>query len=120
VDSYTSDRWHRSHHGLLQGCPLSPFLSLTVGFLWSQHVAKPGVEAGIFVDDRILWLTGPNQSAAAVQAALLRSDYFDAAAGLTCSRRKCHLVTNQPACPWRVEAGARGYEISPNRAISWC
>eukprot|EP00439_Symbiodinium_sp_Y106_P078032 s1259_g16.t2 len=114
VDSYTSDRWHRSHHGLLQGCPLSPFLSLTVGFLWSQHVAKPGVEAGIFVDDRILWLTGPNQSAAAVQAALLRSDYIDAAAGLTCSRRKCHLVTNQPACPWRVEAGARGYEISPN------
>ncbi|CAE7489116.1 unnamed protein product, partial [Symbiodinium necroappetens] len=113
VDSYTSERWHRSHHGLLQGCPLSPFLSLTIGFLWAQHVTKPGVEAGIYVDDRILWLTGQDQSKIDAQNALRRSDSFDAAAGLTCSCRKCHLVTTQPCCPWRAEAEARGYQIGP-------
>ena len=85
VDSYTCERWHRSHHGLLQGCPLSPCLSLTIGFLWAQHVTKPGVEVGIYVDDRILWLTGQDQSNIAAQNALRRSDSFDAAAGLTCS-----------------------------------
>ena len=111
VDSFTSERWHRSHHGLLQGCPLSPLLSLTIGFLWSQHVTRPGVEAGIYVDDRMLWLTGQDQPHEVAQAALRRSDQFDRAVGLTCSCKKCHLVTTLPACPWRVEADARGYEI---------
>ena len=37
---------------------------------------------------------------------LSRSDSFDKAAGLTCCRRKCHLVTTQPQCPWR-------YEVTP-------
>ena len=114
VDSYTSERWHRSHHGLLQGCPLSPFLSLTIGFLWAQHVARPGIETGIYVDDRILWLTGQDQSEAEARWALERSDSFDTAAGLTCSCCKCHLVTNQSWCPWRAEAVARGYQIGPN------
>ena len=114
VDSFTSERWHRSHHGLLQGCPLSPFLSLTVGFLWAQHVAAPGVEAGIYVDDRILWCTGPNGTEEEAKQALSRSDSVDSAAGLTCCCRKCHLVTNQLRCPWRSEAVARGYQIGPN------
>ena len=111
VDSFTTARWHRAHHGVLQGCPLSPLLSLTIGFLWSQHVARPGVEAGIYVDDRMLWLTGQDQSPEAAQAALRRSDQFDRAVGLTCSCKKCHLVTTRSACPWRSEAEARGYEI---------
>ena len=81
VDSYTSERWHRSHYGLLQGCPLSPFLSLTIGFLWAQHVARPGVETGIYVDDRILWFTGQDHSADEARQALDRSDSFDSAAG---------------------------------------
>ena len=114
VDSYTSERWHRSHHGLLQGCPLSPFLSLTIGFLWAQHVARPGVEAGIYVDDRLLWFTGQEHSEEEARQALDRSDSFDSAAGLTCSCRKCHLITTVPRCPWRAEAEARGYQIGSN------
>ena len=112
IDGFTSPRWHRAHHGMLQGCPLSPILSLCVGFLWSQHVAAQGVEAGIFVDDRVLWLTDRSPAAPAMaRAALQRSDLFDKAAGLTCNRKKCHLVTSQDHCPWRDEASTRGYEI---------
>ncbi|CAE7353677.1 gcs-1 [Symbiodinium sp. KB8] len=93
VDSYTSERWHRSHHGLLQG---------------------PGVEAGIYVDDRLLWFTGQEHSEEEARQALDRSDSFDSAAGLTCSCRKCHLITTVPRCPWRAEAEARGYQIGSN------
>ncbi|OLQ11591.1 hypothetical protein AK812_SmicGene4477 [Symbiodinium microadriaticum] len=43
--------------------------------------------------------------------AIHRSDRFDQAAGLTCSQRKCHLVTDTHECPWRLLATARGYEV---------
>ena len=63
IEAYTSARWHRAHTGLLQGCPISPLLSLSVGFLWSQFVVAPRIEAGIYVDDRVLWLTDQDPGA---------------------------------------------------------
>ena len=98
VQSCTSARWQRAHTGLLQGCPLSPTLSLCIGYLWSAFVASPQVEAGIYVDDRIMWVSQLSQDATT-------------AAGLMCSQRKCHLVTDTHECPWRLLATARGYEV---------
>ncbi|CAE7306335.1 pol [Symbiodinium natans] len=117
VDSHTSPHWRSAHVGLLQGCPLSPVISLCVGHLWTEFVSSTQVESGIFVDDRVLWLRAHAHSAAqtaqAAHQALCRSDQFDQAAGLTCCQRKCHLVTCDPACPWRMEAQHRGYTIQP-------
>ena len=115
VDSHTTSFWRPAHIGLLQGCPLSPVLSLCVGHLWTQHVSNRQVETGIFIDDRVLWLpAGEPLSAHAAQQALQRSDEFDRAAGLTCSRPKCHLVTEDQASPWLSVAHERGYTVVPS------
>ena len=63
VQSCTSARRQRAHTGLLQGCPLAPTLSLCIGYLWSAFVASPQVEAGIYVDDRIMWVSQLSQDA---------------------------------------------------------
>ncbi|CAE7814162.1 unnamed protein product [Symbiodinium sp. KB8] len=115
VDGHTTSCWRPAHIGLLQGCPLSPVLSLCVGHLWTQHVSSRQVETGIFIDDRVLWLpAGCPPSAHTAQQALQRSDEFDRAAGLTCSRPKCHIVTEDPASPWLSVARARGYTVVPS------
>ena len=110
----TPPRWRAAHVGLLQGCPSSPVLSLCVGHLWTEFVSSQQADTGIFVDDRVLWLPAPGSSAAHdAQQALQRSDQFDRAAGLTCSRRKCHLVTDDPDCSWRGLAHRHGNTIAP-------
>ena len=53
-------------------------------------------------------------SAQAAQQALQRSDEFDRAAGLTCSRPKCHLVSEDPNSPWTSVARERGYTVVPS------
>ena len=112
VERHTTPFWRPAHVGLLQGCPLSPVLSLCVGHLWTQHVSSRQVETGIFVDDRVLWMPDEGRSSAqAAQQALQRSDEFDRAAGLTCARPKCHLVTEDPNSPWRDVAQERGYTV---------
>ncbi|CAE7226171.1 unnamed protein product, partial [Symbiodinium sp. CCMP2456] len=79
IDGHTSPCWRAANVGLLQGCPLSPLLSLCVGHLWTQHVSHT-VESGIFIDDRVLWFPeGSSATNEAAQQALQRSDDFDAA-----------------------------------------
>ena len=115
VDNHTTSFWRPAHMGLLQGCPLSPVLSLCVGHLWTQHVSSQQVETGIFVDDRVLWMPDESRASALdAQQALQRSDEFDRAAGLTCSRLKCHLVTEDPSSPWCTVARERGYTVTPH------
>ena len=107
VGQWHSSGWSTSARGLLQGCPLSPLISLVVGGAWSLYTngsrdaqglsfAPAETDNLIFVDDRVLW---PTQSASnplsAVREALERSDEFDSVFRFQCRPSKCAIA----ACP---------------------
>ena len=105
VGLWVSKDWIYASRGLLQGCPLSPLLSLLVGTAWSLftvgardsegflHVGPSDTDNVIFVDDRVLWPTSQTASPLqAVRAALNRSDEFDSALALHCRSSKCAVA----------------------------
>ena len=109
AEGLCDSQWRTANIGILQGCPLSPLLSLGLGQLWTEHIAARDIECGIFVDDRCMWSPRNRANSQQVENALARSDAFDAAAGLSCRPRKCHLVTCEPDGPWHEVTRARGY-----------
>ena len=108
IGQWHSSCWTSCTRGFLQGCPLSPMVSLLIGAAWSLYTNGSRDAQGflsldpaatdnlIFVDDRVLW---PTQHAAspllAVREALARSDAFDAAFCFQCKPSKCAVA----ACP---------------------
>ena len=83
-------------------------LSLCIGCLWTQQDSI-AIQAGIYVDDRVLWMPRRHNDAHRLaQQALQRIDQFNKAARLLCKVAKCHLVLCDPACSWHEVAKARG------------
>ena len=89
--------WRTSKHGLLQGCPFSPMLLATTMALWQQHMRQqhPQHHAGIFLDDRSAWITGPD--ACTTMATFLEtSQSIDAQLGFKENRAKTQLAVATP------------------------
>ena len=57
VQGFTAKDFTRVNTGIVQGCPLSPLLSLLVGQAWATYAAgrTSSITAMVYIDDRILW-----------------------------------------------------------------
>ena len=123
VGLWHSSRWTSCTRGFLQGCPLSPLISLVIGTAWSLYangtrdaqgflsIAPATTDNLIYVDDRIVWPTQCSDNPVkAVREALARSDEFDAAFHFQCKPSKCAIA----ACPGvhtlAILARQRGYK----------
>jgi hypothetical protein len=69
--------------GILQGCPASCLLLAGIMAAWVRHVQNkcPGVDFGVYLDDRSLWTSRENPEEA-LEEALLAAKEVDDAAGL--------------------------------------
>ena len=95
VEQFTSPEFVTVNQGVVQGCPLSPLLSLLVGQAWASYsvLRTPEIQSLAYIDDRLLWPTSRTGAAAeSMRTALQRSDFFDRALGLQCKPEKCALA----------------------------
>ena len=107
LDGCLSQKWECGHHGLLQGCPLSPLLLAAVMSVWTTAAAKdPAVRLGVFVDDRTAWTNGANATTS-LQKLLQVTEEVDALSGFRDnksafveSRSRACLTFSGLALPW--------------------
>lgn len=95
VEQFTSPEFVTVNQGVVQGCPLSPLLSLLVGQAWASYsvLRTPEIQSLVYIDDRLLWPTSRTSAAEeSMRMALQRSDFFDSAMGLQCKPEKCALA----------------------------
>ena len=120
VGTHVGSNWVVPTRGVMQGCPLSPFVAIMIMQCWAWHVgggtgSQHHVDAAVYLDDRTIWDAGVSESFHRVQAlqnARLRSDQFDQDFGLTCRATKC-LVSAAPCNDAGAEIAQRfGYDLS--------
>ena len=113
VQGFTAQDFTRVNTGVIQGCPLSPLLSLLVGQAWATYAVgqSSGITAMVYIDDRGLWPKARHPNAVdEMRTALRRSDFFDRALELQCKPEKCALA-HSPQDPSMVAlAEERHYE----------
>ena len=95
VQGFTAQDFTRVNTGVIQGCPLSPLLSLLVGQAWATYAVgqSSAITAMVYIDDRGLWPKSRHPHAVdEMRTALRRSDFFDRALELQCKSEKCALA----------------------------
>ncbi|CAE7258440.1 Ptchd3 [Symbiodinium sp. CCMP2592] len=113
VQGFTSQAFAKVDTGVVQGCPLSPLLSLLVGQAWATYAVGhlSSITAMVYIDDRVLWPTAWQPNAEAdMRTALGRSDFFDQALELQCKPEKCALAHDPEDSSMVALAAARGYQ----------
>ena len=113
VQGFTTKDFTRVNTGVVQGCPLSPLLSLLVGQAWATYATgrTSGITAMVYIDDRILWPSAWQAAAeAGMRTALSRSDFFDRALELHCKPEKCALAHSPTDLSMVALAVERGYQ----------
>ena len=94
---WASPAWTKALHSLLQGCPFSTILIGALMACWVKHVKGkvPGVQIGVFVDDRSMWAAGSKQHET-LRDALLASKPFDEKFKCQLNVAKTQLLGNTP------------------------
>ena len=119
VQGFTTKDFTRVNTGVVQGCPLSPLLSLLVGQAWATYATgrTSGITAMVYIDDRILWPSAWQAAAeAGMRTALSRSDFFDRALELHCKPEKCALAHSPTDLSMVALAVERGYQCHSAQA----
>ena len=112
VGHFTSAGFASVNSGVVQGCPLSPLLSLLVGQAWASYAVMqtPEIRSLVYIDDRLLRPTSRTPAAGdAMRRALQRSDFFDKALELQCKPEKCALAHSPQATELVPLIAERGY-----------
>ena len=113
VQGFTAQDFTRVNTGVIQGCPLSPLLSLLVGQAWATYAVgqSSAITAMVYIDDRGLWPKARHPHAVdEMRAALRRSDFFDRALELQCKSEKCALAHSPQDSSMVALAEERHYE----------
>ncbi|CAE7228019.1 Ptchd3 [Symbiodinium sp. CCMP2592] len=112
VEQFTTESFTTANRGVVQGCPLSPVLSLLVGQAWASYsvLHTQEIQSLVYIDDRLLWPVSWSQRATeAMRQVLQRSDFFDAALCLQCKPEKCALAHHDQALDLVPLMQERGY-----------